>query len=405
MEIKIDDLTTTDLQGSGAFDNIMTAMQTRLDREYKAGRLKGPEYAQVYLGTFEASLLNTVQFLLGRQQADKQAEHTAEETKHTTAQIRQTDKQTEKLEHDIDLVDVQTEIGKKDVIKRTAEIALLDQDLLLQIELFKKAVFETQLTEVMVENARKEGIILDKTALKADAEILDIKASTKLKAAELPILVQKLATEKEQTKVVEQNWKKLTEEVKLVVAQTQSEKNKKLLLDQQILLMKKEIEKMTHEINLMAAQVQKMIKEGQLVDAQVKKINAEIPLVNAQITKIKNEGTLIAAQIKKITAEIPLVTAQVAKMAAEGALLTQKKISEEGQTKNITTGVVGAQQGLLNKQKSGFDRDAEQKAAKIYGDVLNTQIVALDGVVAESAGYGDTAAKTASAALIAGLKK
>ncbi len=413
MEIKIDDLTTKDLQGFGVMDNLMTALETRLQREYVKGRIKGPDYAKVYLGSYEATLMQSIQFILGKQQADVQAEHTKEETKHTQAQIRHTEKQTLKLDHDIDLVDVQTEIGKKDVLKRVSETKLLDQDLLLQKEIFRKAVFETALTEVMVTNAQKEGIILDKTALKLDVETLDIKAGTKLKEAELPILVQKLESEKAQTKILQQSYLKLVEETSLIVAQTQTEINKKLLLDQEIKVMQKNIEKtqkeielltaqigkMVHEVNLMKAQVIKMQQEGKLVEAQVKKITAEMPLIAAQIKKMTQEGNLIAAQVTKITKELPLVDAQVKKMAAEATLMGLKGETEKAQTKTPGGGIMKAQYELLNKQKDGFDRDSEQKAAKIFADILTTELVSTDGIKTAGTGFDHSSMATVAGKL------
>jgi len=52
----------------------------------------------------------------------------------------------------------------------------------------------------------------------------------------------------------------------------------------------------------------------------------------------------------------------------QGDLLAQKIITEEAQTTDINAGTVGKQQGLLQAQTDGFERDAEQKALKIMMD-------------------------------------
>jgi hypothetical protein len=60
--------------GSGIFDDLMEAVNTHLAAQFNLGRLTGTDYATVYLGAIQSSLQNSVQFVLGRQQADKQAD-------------------------------------------------------------------------------------------------------------------------------------------------------------------------------------------------------------------------------------------------------------------------------------------------------------------------------------------
>lgn len=67
--ITLDQLTTAKVDGTGVFDTLMTAMTAHLDREYTGQRLKGQEYAQVYLGTVTAMLTNAVAFLLQKDEA------------------------------------------------------------------------------------------------------------------------------------------------------------------------------------------------------------------------------------------------------------------------------------------------------------------------------------------------
>ena len=60
--------------GTGVFDDLMEGVNAHLEAQYNLGRLTGAEYATVYLGAMQSSLQNSVQFILGKQQADKQAE-------------------------------------------------------------------------------------------------------------------------------------------------------------------------------------------------------------------------------------------------------------------------------------------------------------------------------------------
>jgi len=60
--------------GTGVFDDLMEAVNAHLSAQFSLGRLTGTDYATVYLGAIQSSLQNSVQFVLGKQQADKQAD-------------------------------------------------------------------------------------------------------------------------------------------------------------------------------------------------------------------------------------------------------------------------------------------------------------------------------------------
>lgn len=51
------------LNGHGLFDEIMDSIKQHLKDEYNAGRIKGADYSKVYLGSMEAALANTTQYL------------------------------------------------------------------------------------------------------------------------------------------------------------------------------------------------------------------------------------------------------------------------------------------------------------------------------------------------------
>ena len=62
-------LTTQAVDGTGVFDVLMRANKAHLEQEYNKGRLRGAEYASVYLGSLEAVLNASVNFLLQRDKA------------------------------------------------------------------------------------------------------------------------------------------------------------------------------------------------------------------------------------------------------------------------------------------------------------------------------------------------
>ena len=65
-EITIQDFTTEDLAGTGAFDVMMRGLKGHLVAEFQAGRIKGPEYATVYLGSLQSTMDRALEFLMGK---------------------------------------------------------------------------------------------------------------------------------------------------------------------------------------------------------------------------------------------------------------------------------------------------------------------------------------------------
>jgi hypothetical protein len=101
--IAVSDLTVGEgtLTGTGAFDVLMTAVEKHVEDEYKKGRIKGGDYATVYLGAMQSVMDRALQMLLQQQRADQEAELLreqilTEQLKQTqlTAQTAQTDAQT-----------------------------------------------------------------------------------------------------------------------------------------------------------------------------------------------------------------------------------------------------------------------------------------------------------------------
>lgn len=78
-DITIDQITEGAVDGEGVFDKLMQAGEAHLTREYKDNRITGKEYSTVYLGMMQAAMAQAMQFVLGEQQADKQADLLAEQ--------------------------------------------------------------------------------------------------------------------------------------------------------------------------------------------------------------------------------------------------------------------------------------------------------------------------------------
>lgn len=165
------ELTESKLDGKGVFDELMRATKAHIHEEYTGGRLKGADYAQVYLSSVNAVLQQSMQFLLERERAYQQAE-----------------------------------LIKAQVVTESKQQALLDQQLLnaqAEEDLLKKqtdkVVGETALVAEQVLNAKRENELMQRQICKLEAEF-DVLIETKAKTiAETTLLNQKKRTEEAQT--------------------------------------------------------------------------------------------------------------------------------------------------------------------------------------------------------------
>ena len=62
--ITINTLTEASINGNGVFDILMRAMKEHLEQEFRQGRIKGGEYANVYLGSVQAVMETALQFVI-----------------------------------------------------------------------------------------------------------------------------------------------------------------------------------------------------------------------------------------------------------------------------------------------------------------------------------------------------
>lgn len=110
--IEIDQFTTEVVEGTGVFDIMMRSINGHLSREFTSGRIKGAEYAQVYLGSLQSTQRAALDFLLKRDEL--------------TFQLRVLEAQECKLKAEFDLIMAQ-------IPKIVAETGLLDQKRVTEI--------------------------------------------------------------------------------------------------------------------------------------------------------------------------------------------------------------------------------------------------------------------------------
>lgn len=127
-----------------------------------------------------------------------------------------------------------------------------------------------------------------------------------------------------------------------------------------------------------------LLKEKQIEQAMIanetarlalSKIPAEIELILAQVAHTKQqtknaitENATMLRQQCKLAAEYDLLLAQITQAGAQTKLINQKLMSEKAQVSGMGVdddSVIGRQKNLYKAQTDGYQRNAEQEAAKI----------------------------------------
>lgn len=266
--ITLKDLTEAKVSGDGVFDTLMRGMVGHLELEFNKNRLRGADYAQVYLSSLTPVLQNAVVFLLQKDEAANKA----------------------------NLVQAQIDLTK------------------LQGELIQLEIAREELTRGLIEAQIR----------RIDREIQTMD---------------------------------LTDQ--MITAQTLQQKAETLNTSQQLLNLK---------------------SQDLLINAQVEQQKATTINTAQELLNLQAQECLLKAQY-----DIAMLTKL--QTTAQTVLIQQKTATEKAQT--VETGVdensvIGRQKILYKAQSDGFQRDAEQKAAKLLTDTWNVRRTTDEGTVADT---------------------
>ena len=67
-------LVNNEWKGTGVFDKLMEAVNKNIESQYQKNRIKGADYAQVYLGSIQAVLQQSMQYVLQEQITEAQVD-------------------------------------------------------------------------------------------------------------------------------------------------------------------------------------------------------------------------------------------------------------------------------------------------------------------------------------------
>lgn len=141
-----EDLTTKVVDGTGIFDELMTAANAHLTYQWEQDRITGTSYAEVYLGQLTAVLGQAVLFLTERDKtylnnllvqsqiklADAQVALAAQDLLNKQQELLNAQKQMELMEQQIQLAKKQVELADKELLVKDKEMQLLDKQIAVQ---------------------------------------------------------------------------------------------------------------------------------------------------------------------------------------------------------------------------------------------------------------------------------
>lgn len=156
--IELIDLTEATVAGSGAFDVLMRASKAHLEEEFASNRIRGTDYATVYLGSMTEVLAGSIKFLLDKDKA-------ANEAALIEAQVRNMEAQILLSEEQVKLTSAQVDLAKQQLLNSITENELLlkqmckleaEYDLIMEQKL--KTIQETALLAQKTSTERAQTI-------------------------------------------------------------------------------------------------------------------------------------------------------------------------------------------------------------------------------------------------------
>lgn len=204
--LEVADLTQAKVDGIGAFDVLMRAMVGHLTQEFEKGRIRGADYANVYLNAMAPVLQNAVVFLLQKDEAANKAALVEAQIKLTEAQAELVrveieregankeliQAQIDRIRREItsaDLADAHTSAQTANISKQTENLA--SSELLIQAQTAEQKA-QTINTGQQLLNLKAQECVLKTQYDMNLSQNLQIVAQTSL-------VNQKVATEKAQT--------------------------------------------------------------------------------------------------------------------------------------------------------------------------------------------------------------
>lgn len=380
-DLHLEDLTTIDLQGSGVWDKMLRNMRVQLNDQFEKNRITGSTYGQVYAATYESTLQAAITLLLAKERQAVEIKQLELQNQLTQAQIDQIHDQMQKTPYEL----AQLQAGTDQTIAQTEDIKVkTDQDKYTLTELMplQKASGELENAGRVISNDTAQynlGTVLPSQVAQTEASTDQVKAQTELTGTQegqikaemqkIPYEIDVLKSQVDESKIkVQQEQYNLDNLMPAQLGQ----------LNAQTAGVVKETELKDYQlVNLYPAQLAGTLAQTENVqqDTALKEYQVQF-LYPAQLEQANKQIELTEAQVAVQNKQLDLLQEQVSQAKAQTEYYAQKVITEKAQTDATVIGngsVIDVQVELMNAQKDGYKRNAEQQAAQIMSNTWNVR--------------------------------
>lgn len=141
--------------GDGILDKMLKVINSNIKIQYDEGRLKGTEYADVYLGAMQVALSESIKFLLNKDLIEKQIEGMDVKTAIDEVQLAESSEkwaiQKQVLENQLEMSNIDVSYKEQSLIK---DLEIRDK----QIESASADVAFNESKKTIMEQTRKDNI-------------------------------------------------------------------------------------------------------------------------------------------------------------------------------------------------------------------------------------------------------
>jgi hypothetical protein len=183
--LPIEKLTEAKLSGTGTFDVLMRATKTHLEEEFNKGRIKGPEYSTVYLGSLTTVMEQSIRFLMDKDKNFFEVALIEAQVRLADAQVKLVEAQILKEELEKELIAAQAAKIRRETLLIDKQELLIDNQILAAEQQIVKGVVE--ITNLGITSSLLNGQVNLTTAQKTSTD------------AQSALVIQKTITEKAQT--------------------------------------------------------------------------------------------------------------------------------------------------------------------------------------------------------------
>lgn len=142
-------------EGDGVFDKLMMAVNGNISIQYETGRITGSEYSNVYLGSMQSVIAESMKFILNKKSVEKQLESQEISIAISEVQLAENSEkwgiQKKVLENQLEMSNIDVAYKEQNVLR---DLEIRDK----QIESATADVAFNESKKIIMEQTRKDNI-------------------------------------------------------------------------------------------------------------------------------------------------------------------------------------------------------------------------------------------------------